>query len=227
MRRAALLLLSSRVGVLIWHREGLGGPGCPSPCGCPAPHVPTPAAQERGTQFTVMARGGIARRAAAAALLLGVALAALAGPAAAQDDDVVDPETGYRDDGELPWNVRGTTVPGLETDVEVEVANQMLKGFLSVAREINTGERDDSFSIQAAPPSVGDRGRPAAGTCWQAESGTAGQAVLWPGWAAGCSAGAAQPRCLPLSCTARTLAPPTGSPPNRRCLPRPSSSPAR
>lgn len=113
-------------------------------------HIPWPclAAPERGPQSTEMARSGITRRAAAAALLLGVALAALAAPAAAQD---ADPETGYRDDGELPWNVRGTTIPGLHSDAEVEVADQMLKGFLSVAHEINTGEKDDTFSIQAAP----------------------------------------------------------------------------
>lgn len=141
----------------IGRRSGIATAGGPAAAARPPcahlPHLPcpAPAALERGPQSTGMARSGIGRRVAAAALLLGVALAALAAPAAAQEWDGTDPDTGYREDGELPWNVRGTTIPGLKSDVEVEVAQQMLDGFLSVANEINTGERDDSFTIQAAP----------------------------------------------------------------------------
>lgn len=94
-----------------------------------------------------MVRSGAVRHVAAAALLLGAALAALAAPAAAQ----ADPDTGFRAEGELPWNVRGTTIQGLRNQAEVEMANQMLRGFLSIAKEVNTGVEDPVVVAAAAP----------------------------------------------------------------------------
>ena len=63
------------------------------------------------------------RRASAALLLAAVAAAAGAGRAAA-DEGAVDPGPEL-----VGWNARGTTVQGLRSKTEEEMASQMLRAF--------------------------------------------------------------------------------------------------
>lgn len=82
------------------------------------------------------------RRAAAALLLAAVAAAAWGGASAASA--AIEGE-------DVPGIAPGTTVPGLKSKTEVEMANQMLRAMTMVAQEINTGvESDDALAGAAA-----------------------------------------------------------------------------
>lgn len=128
-------------------------------------------------------------RAAAALLALAALLAAATCPRAAAEEDASFRVTEAADEMPEPY-APPFTVHGLETDGDKQLASMMLRGFLAVAQEVNTGEPSDPIVDAAYLPQVRScAGLPACAGCacsWAPPSASLGGAACARMRACGC-----------------------------------------
>lgn len=73
--------------------------------------------------------------------------------------------------GELPWNVLGTTVPGLKNDNEVQMASLLLRSFLDIADEVVNNKTDPMVMAAYEPPVGAGLAGWVLGEVWRASRG--------------------------------------------------------